>query len=388
MKLTQHTALALSQLHNIPVEWLETLHAACPLNELLHLNKKALQALEVPERLINLILAIDWRAVERAEHWLKLDHHHYLHYWQPDYPALLRPINTPPLGLYLKGQKDILKKDSIALVGSRKPSPQGLANAKEFAESLAAEGLSIVSGLAHGIDAACHEGALLQGHTMAVLGSGLECIYPHKNKDLAHKITQNGLLISEFLPDTPPRAFHFPQRNRIVSGLSVATVVIEATLKSGSLITAYLANNQGRDVFALPGSIRQPHSRGCHQLIKEGAYLAESPDDIIFHLKNNQLISTAENKDQKLDNYGQKRYPKRRHKDPLYNKVLNALGDNQLNASEIASRAGLDLEKALAMLTELELDQYINAVAGGYRKNETQNDITTRQPIDRPDVCV
>ncbi|PIQ43855.1 MAG: DNA-protecting protein DprA [Gammaproteobacteria bacterium CG11_big_fil_rev_8_21_14_0_20_46_22] len=388
MKLTQHTALALSQLHNVPPEWLETLHAHCPLDELLHLNERALRALETPERLVKLILAIDWLAIEQAEHWLKLEHHHYLHYWHTDYPPLLREIHTAPLGLYLKGQKNILINNKIALVGSRKPSPQGLANAGEFAESLASQGLTVVSGLAYGIDAAAHEGALKHGHTIAVLGSGLERIYPYKNKDLARKITQNGLLISEFSLNTAPRAFHFPQRNRIVCGLSLATIVIEATLKSGSLITAYLANNQGRDVFALPGSIRQPHSRGCHQLIKEGAYLAETPDDIMFHLKNNQLVSGPENQDQKLDNYAQKRYPRQRHRDPLYNKVLNALGDNQLNASEIASHAGLELEKVLVMLTELELDQYINAVAGGYRRNESPHDITTRQLTDRPDVCV
>lgn len=198
------------------------------------------------------------------------------------YPSLLRQISDPPPVLWLRGDARLLDQPQLAVVGSRKPSVQGVACAIEFAASLAKSGFVITSGLAQGVDTAAHQGALRAGRsTLAVLGSSPELIYPRTNQALADQMLANGgLLVSEFPPGTRPRPEHFPRRNRIISGLSVGTLVIEAALRSGSLITARLAMDQGREVFAIPGSIHNPLSKGCHALIREGAWLVENQQQI------------------------------------------------------------------------------------------------------------
>lgn len=198
------------------------------------------------------------------------------------YPKLLKEIPDPPILLYVKGQKELLPDPQIAIVGSRNSSRLGLETAKDFSSYLSSVGLTITSGLATGIDAAAHKGGLLgQGKTVAVVGTGLDRVYPASNHNLARQIANEGVIISEYPLGTKPMAYHFPQRNRIISGLSVGVLVVEAALKSGSLITAKMAMEQGREVFAVPGSIHNPHAQGCHQLIRSGAKLVSSGQDIL-----------------------------------------------------------------------------------------------------------
>lgn len=203
----------------------------------------------------------------------------------PRYPARLLEIPDPPLLLYACGQLDCLQRPALAVVGSRHPSAQGADNARVFACALSQAGLTVVSGLALGIDGAAHEGGLLgEAGTIAVIGTGLDRVYPRSHLDLAHRIVRQGLLLSEFPLGTAPLAANFPQRNRIISGLALGTLVVEAALQSGSLITARLAAEQGREVFAIPGSIHSPQARGCHALIRQGAKLVESTQDILEEL--------------------------------------------------------------------------------------------------------
>lgn len=203
----------------------------------------------------------------------------------PRYPARLLELPDPPLLLYACGQLDRFKLPAVAVVGSRHPSAQGAENARVFACALSQAGLTVVSGLALGIDGAAHEGALLgEGGTIAVIGTGLDRVYPRSHLDLAHRIARHGLLLSEFPLGTAPLAANFPQRNRIIAGLGLGTLVVEAALQSGSLITARLAADHGREVFAIPGSIHSPQSRGCHALIRQGAKLVESTQDILEEL--------------------------------------------------------------------------------------------------------
>jgi len=226
--------------------------------------------------------------VERTMAWLQASEaHRVLTLADADYPASLLQLPDPPLLLYLMGNGDLgtMAARAIAVVGSRNPTPQGLVNARQFARHLAQAGLCVVSGLALGIDGAAHEGALAcedrRGITLAVVGTGLDRVYPRAHHELAHRIAQAGLLLSEFALGAGPLAAHFPRRNRLIAGLSQGTLVVEAALQSGSLITARQAAEQGKDVFAIPGSIHAPQSRGCHALIQQGAQLVESAQDIV-----------------------------------------------------------------------------------------------------------
>lgn len=235
-------------------------------------------------RLIDTTLA--WRAEPGNDILTLLD---------PAYPPLLAEIPDAPLLLYIRGRRALLHGPALAMVGSRNASVQGKANALAFARALSEAGLTIVSGLALGIDSAAHEGALPGcGSTVAVIGTGIDRIYPARNAALARRIAQDGCMVSEYPLGTPPRPEHFPQRNRIISGLAAGVLVIEAAAGSGSLITARMANEQGRDVFALPGSIHAALSKGCHQLIREGAQLVDSVDDILLALSMAPLVRNAQ----------------------------------------------------------------------------------------------
>ena len=204
--------------------------------------------------------------------WLANDGHALVPFCSDHYPPLLKTLPDPPLVLWVRGNPTILKEPQLAVVGSRNPSRGGLDNARRFAGALAEAGLTVTSGLALGIDGAGHAGALdANAPTVAVLGSGLDIIYPKEHGPLAETIADRGVLVSEYAPGTPPERHHFPSRNRLIAGLSVGTLVIEATRQSGSLITARLAGEYGREVFAIPGSIHNPMARGCHQLIRQGA---------------------------------------------------------------------------------------------------------------------
>ena len=236
----------------------------------------------------------DWRQVcDRITDWLaspRAGEQHAL--WtldHPQYPAALREIPDPPLCLFVRGQCQAVSERCVALVGSRNATRQGLENAQGFAQALADRGWCVVSGLALGIDGAAHQGALASrqpGGTLAVVGTGLDQTYPAQHRLLADEIASRSVLLSELVPGTPPLAFHFPRRNRIIAGLSQATLVVEASLRSGSLITAQQALEQGRDVMAVPGSIHATQSRGCHALLKQGAKLVESIEDILVELRD------------------------------------------------------------------------------------------------------
>jgi len=273
----------------------------------------------------------------------------------PDYPPAFLEIGDPPPVFYCLGRRDLLTRPTLAIVGSRNATPQGCADAQAFAAALSAAGLTIASGLALGIDAAAHRGALMHpGSSIAVVGTGLDRVYPARNRDLAHALAERGALISEFAPGTPPLKENFPRRNRLISGLARGVVVIEATLSSGSLITARLAGEQGREVFALPGSIHSPFSKGCHKLIREGAKLVETAQDILDELRL-PLVAPAAGT---VAHAGAAQ-------DPIASAVLEALGHAPADVDTIAARSGLAAAAVLAALTALELDGQAAALPGG-----------------------
>lgn len=266
---------------------------------------------------------------------------HALALGDPDYPKSLLETADPPLLLFLQGRTELLRPPGLAVVGSRNPTPQGLENARAFSAHLSESGFTIVSGLAMGVDGAAHEGALTgSGSTIAVVGTGLDRVYPRRHLELAHRIAQRGLIVSEHSPGTPPLAQHFPQRNRIIAALTRGTLVVEAALQSGSLITARLASECGREVFAIPGSIHSPQSRGCHALIKQGAKLVEGAQDILEELSwgGPQAPSTTPNPSPEAD-------------DPL----LHALGYEPASLDALVARTGWPAAELNARLLELEL---------------------------------
>jgi DNA processing protein len=245
------------------------------------LGPAAAQAMGQPPEGFDRLLECTWRWLQEGEGRFR----HLLVLGDADYPAALLQTADPPVALYAQGRLDRLALPSLAIVGSRNPTAQGAETARQFAADLSAAGVVVVSGLAAGIDGAAHEGALTgSGGTVAVLGTGLDHIYPRRHLDLARRIPDAGLLLSEFSLGTSPVAAHFPQRNRIIAGLSAGTLVVEAAVASGSLITARMALEAGREVFAIPGSIHSPQSRGCHALIKQGAKLVEQTQDILDEL--------------------------------------------------------------------------------------------------------
>ena len=284
------------------------------------------------------------------------------------YPATLLDIEDPPLVLYMLGsqlnraQADINNVAlSLAIVGSRNPTPQGESNARQFAKAFAEQGLCIVSGLALGVDGAAHDGALLGGgQTIAVVGTGLDRVYPKKHLALAHRIADNGLIISEFPIGTPPLNANFPKRNRIISGLSVGTLVVEAALKSGSLITARLASEQGKDVFAIPGSIHSPQSRGCHYLIKQGAKLVETAQDVMEELRIPLASVTPplDDDDEVPEGFSSS-------SPEGDSSFLSALGFDIVSLDALQARTGLPTPELQAKLLELELDGFIRRLPGG-----------------------
>lgn len=292
----------------------------------------------------------------------------------PDYPAALLEIPDPPLMLYAMGQIGALRQldigQSVAMVGSRNPTPQGLINAREFARSLAASGLTIVSGLALGVDGAAHEGALLGASvaawggalpTIAIVGTGLDRVYPRQHRDLAHQIAQRGVILSEYPLDTPPLAPNFPRRNRLISGLSQATLVVEAALQSGSLITAKQALEQGRDVMAIPGSIHATQSKGCHLLIKQGAKLVESAQDVLEEL---HLHDRVAQRSLALDASSVKEDPPHGN-DKSEDALFRHMGHDPVSLDALQARCGWSTAALQAQLLELELMGQVGRLPGG-----------------------
>ena len=332
-------------------------------------SEEALAQLGIPHKTISGLKQTGRESIAPTREWLTKPGHQILTLSDPDYPELLRQIDDPPPVLYLIGNPLLLQQPQLAIVGSRNPTPTGLDNAREFARSLATSGLCVTSGLAVGIDGAAHEGALTAGNTIAVLGTGPDRIYPAAHQVLAHRIAGEGLLVSEFPPGTQARPENFPRRNRIISGLSVGTLVVEAALRSGSLITARLALEQGREVFAIPGSIHNPQARGCHGLIRQGAKLVESAQDIMEEL--GALLGSLE---QTLVPDTTPHYPgSERLGDPDYQNLLNALGYDPVSIDELIARSGLTAEAVSSMLLLLELDGHVSSAPGGhYSRTDTQ----------------
>lgn len=284
--------------------------------------------------------------------WLEEQQNHLVTLADSDYPQALLNINDPPLLLYVKGRRELLNRAALAVVGSRNATPQGINNAEEFAKTLSNAGLCIISGMAHGIDAAAHQGALSgQGSSIAVVGTGLDKVYPAANRNLAHALAKQGAIISEFPLGTPPLAANFPRRNRLISGMSIGCLVVEASLQSGSLITARLAMEQGRDVFAIPGSIHSPQSKGCHKLIKQGAKLAESAQDILEELAG--VLGSAS------------RTANSSAPPTIESELLTLIGFDPVSIDALCLRSGLTVSQLSAMLLTLELEGGIAALPGG-----------------------
>jgi DNA processing protein len=320
-----------------------------------------LKRLGLKGQTITHLRASEWEAVDNDLAWLEKPGNHILTLGDDRYPALLREIPDPPPVLFVHGDPALLHHPQLAMVGSRNPSPGGRDNALNFARHLAAAGLTVTSGLAIGIDGAAHQGALDgEGHTVAVTGTGLDRVYPASQRELAHRIADQGVLVSEFSPGTPPLAANFPRRNRIISGLSIGTLVVEAALKSGSLITARLALEQGREVFAIPGSIHNPLARGCHTLIRQGAKLVETASDIMEELAPllGSLESTSETGADPSS-------PPDRNLDPEYLQLLESVGHDPTSVDSIIERSGLTADIVSSMLLLLELEGYVSSATGG-----------------------
>lgn len=314
------------------------------------LSRAVMQALQSP----------DWRAVERDLAWSRQNDHHILGMQDPAYPALLKEIADPPFLLFVRGNTGILDCLQISIVGTRKPTASGRQIARRLATDLAAYGLVITSGLATGIDSMSHQGALEGGGwTVAVLGNGADVIYPRGNARLVEKILERGAVVTEYSPGTPPRKQNFPARNRIISGLSVGTIVVEAAIRSGSLITARTAVEQGRDVFAVPGSTLNPVAHGCHWLIKQGARLTESATDILeelsFEMRRAQPVATGQNA-------GEPAGAGSKAEEAV---LLEAIGFEPISVDELVRTSGLTAAEVSSMLLNMELSGLIESQLDG-----------------------
>lgn len=354
--MQNHALLALSFCKGIgPKTLLRLMQRFEDIGVLLSLSHRELLERGLPKALADSITTHDDSLVEKALDWQKqAPNRHIITFDSPNYPPLLREIDSPPAILYAEGKLACLTKPCIAVVGTRKPTYQGATTASVFAEALAEQGYTVVSGLANGIDAKAHQGSLKHTLTsLAVMGTGINVIYPNNNQKLAQEIIDNGLIVTEFPLHTKPLAGHFPRRNRIISGLSLCTLVIEATIKSGTMVTARLAMEQNRDVMAVPGSISNPNSAGCHHLIKEGALLVTSPEEIVEALGILPKTPTLAEPLQDAP-----------HQAPL----LAFFNDHLTSFDTLLERSQLDVASLSSKLIELEILGIIASVPGGYHR--------------------
>ncbi len=331
--------------------------------------------------------AADRSAIDRSVAWLEAPGHHLLGWHDPDYPALLRRISSPPLVLFVAGDPALLWHPAVAIVGSRSPTAGGRDNASDFAHALAASGLGVTSGLAAGIDTAAHEAALaVEGCTVAVLGTGPDIPYPRANTALHARIAAAGAVVSEHAPGTGARREHFPSRNRILAGLTLGTLVIEAAERSGALITARQAGEAGREVFAVPGSIHNPLARGCHRLVRDGAGLVESADEVIAAIgplaaelaealrgrlasptsrgqATRQAHSIATTSSRSRGHHGESS-----NETPGHQTLWKSLGFDPTGMDQLVSRTGLTAAELSSMLLVMELDGRVVFEHGRYSR--------------------
>lgn len=326
--------------------------------------------------------ALAQQSAEAALQWEMQDGCRLLLLQDDDFPEMLTQGITAPPVLFLRGNAGLLHTPSAAIVGSRHAAPQAMRIAKDFGRALSEKGIPVVSGMASGIDTAAHQGALqANGGTIAVWGTGIDRIYPPSNKNLAYEIAEKGLIVSEFPLDTRPFAGNFPRRNRLIAALSQLTLVVEAALESGSLITAKLAAEMGREVMAVPGSIDNPHSKGCHKLIKDGAKLVECLDDILHEcpqlLQNTPVPSYSINKTVKLKNDQTKHLQQKTIADepqrpsenlsaaPSTSALLEVMGYDPIHPDILAQQTNMAAADVYAQLLEYELDGIVAALPGG-----------------------
>jgi DNA processing protein len=323
--------------------------------EILTANKRELERFVKKPVAYNISQGADKSKIDATLEWLEDSSNSIITLADPDYPKLLLNIPDPPPVFYLKGQRKFLNAPALAVVGSRNATPQGITNANAFAEAVSNAGYCIISGMAQGIDTAAHQGGLRgTSASIAVVGTGLDIVYPAKNRELAHLLAKEGALISEFPLGMPALGRNFPRRNRIISGMSLGCLVIEATLHSGSLITARQALEQGREVMAIPGSIHSPLSKGCHALIKQGAKLIENIQDILDELNCQSSLAHEHTKVIMDINNDQENSP-----------LLTYLGYDVTDIDTICMRSGLTVEAVSAMLLTLELDGMVASLPGG-----------------------
>ncbi|MFA5241631.1 MAG: DNA-processing protein DprA [Sulfuricella sp.] len=297
----------------------------------------------------------DLEALTPTLKWLEDPLNHIVTLADTDYPRALLEVPDPPPLLYVKGQRQYLNFPALAIVGSRNATPQGLTNAEDFAHLLSDHGLCIVSGMALGIDGAAHRGGMRgQASSIAVVGTGLDIVYPARHRGLAHELAQKGALVSEFPLGTPSKAQNFPRRNRLISGLSRGCLVVEAALRSGSLITARLAAEQGREVFAIPGSIHSPLAKGCHHLIKQGAKLVESAQDILDELGYPSVVASASTS---------MPIPASLSKNETL--LMQCLGFDPTGIDALVGCSGLTSDSVCAILLTMELAGYVTSLPGG-----------------------
>ncbi len=326
-------------------------------SRLLGAGASEINRLDLPNKTKQWLKQPDWRLIETDLNWLNSNaDHHIINLHDQRYPPQLKQIDSAPPLLFIIGDSTLLSTHQLGIVGSRNPSAGGKENSFHFAQSLSQAGLTITSGMALGIDAAAHKGALANnGKTIAVTGTGLDRVYPARHRQLAHDIAANGAIVSEFPIGTPPLPDHFPRRNRIISGLSLGILVVEAAPRSGSLISARLANEQGLEVFAIPGSIHNPLARGCHQLIRQGAKLVETTTDIIEELsvRLNTVPTLTPGSEADLD------------LDSNTLELLSIVGHDPCGIDTLIERSKLSAEQISSILLVLELRGMVSSLAGG-----------------------
>lgn len=309
-------------------------------------------------------------AVDAALAWAAQPGHEVVTLADARYPKSLLEIADPPTLLYVLGRVELLDRPILAIVGSRSPTPQGVLNAEQFARALADAGWVVASGMALGIDAAAHRGALAaRGETVAFIGTGIDRVYPARNRDLAHEIGAKGAIVSEFPLGTPAAASNFPRRNRLISGIARGVLVVEAAIESGSLITARLAAEQGREVFAIPGSIHSPHARGCHRLIKEGAKLVETAGDILEELH----WAAPPPSPGAVETPGDAETPGEASAPDEAARILDLMGYDPCGLDDLAGRSGLSAEALSVILLHLELEGRVASLPGGLCQRLPEN---------------